>query len=86
MKETSKKIAAIAAKGAKHPESLTDDEVRRVCASALVQFEKEPKLASSLANLLKHVRDFGNDWAAGALSVDKYAEMFAADLRAIRGK
>ena len=36
---TSSRIAKIAAKGMKHPEKLTRDEIIAVCASALTQFE-----------------------------------------------
>ena len=86
MKETSKRVAKIAAVGMKYPERLLDDEIQAVCASVNVQSEKEPKLARSITNLIRHVREFGDDWAAGALSVDRYAEIFAEDLRAIKGK
>lgn len=40
--ETSPEVAAIAAKGLAHPESLTPDEVKSICASALVQAPKAP--------------------------------------------
>jgi hypothetical protein len=39
MKETSKKVARFAAKGLKHPEALSPDEIKAVCASALAQSE-----------------------------------------------
>lgn len=37
--QTSAAVAAIAARGITHPESLTPAEVKRVCASALTQRE-----------------------------------------------
>jgi hypothetical protein len=37
--ETSESISSIAARGLLRPESLTLDEIRMVCASALVQHE-----------------------------------------------
>ncbi len=38
-KETSSRISSIAARGAKHPGSLTLKEIKAVCASALSQDE-----------------------------------------------
>lgn len=42
---SSARVAKIAAKGLKHPEKLTLDEIMAVCASALTQFEKPAKTA-----------------------------------------
>lgn len=36
---TSKRVATIAARGLKNPETLTLDEIQAVCASALTQVE-----------------------------------------------
>lgn len=38
---TSPKVARLAAKGIQHPDDLTDDEVKALAASALVQAEHE---------------------------------------------
>lgn len=35
--QTSSSVASIAARGIKHPETLTPHEIRKVCASALTQ-------------------------------------------------
>ena len=37
--ETSEPIASLVSRGLQHPETLTLEEIRRVCASALVQRE-----------------------------------------------
>lgn len=34
---TSKKVAAIAAKGLSNPKSLTEEEIKSICASVLTQ-------------------------------------------------
>lgn len=43
--QTSEKVASIAARGLRDPGSLTDAEIRAVCASALSQREVEEILA-----------------------------------------
>ena len=41
--KTSKKVASIAAKGLKDPESLTNTEIKTLSASALTQSPDKPK-------------------------------------------
>jgi hypothetical protein len=43
-KETSKRVASIAAKGIKNPTSLTEAEIVSLCASVLAQKEKIKQL------------------------------------------
>ena len=46
--QTSSRIASIAARGAKNPESLTHAEIKAVCASALTQTRAKKPLLSRI--------------------------------------
>jgi hypothetical protein len=54
--KTSAAVAAIAARGLAHPESLTATEIKRICASALTQREAMQKFVTRVDNKEIHSR------------------------------